>query len=178
MSEVPITRPEGLPERTEREKALWKFQGVTDSELKIVLLGIADGKSVADVVRDNCEVTSSKAEIVRAMHEDPEVVSVYLRARGIQISGFIDNIIESIEEDIPSFGDDKLAQNMWLQNRRLKIDGYSKLIRSARAGIEKCTDDEGQSSGITINITQYSDKKLNDLKTIAVDTVKGIEDGG
>ena len=177
MSEVPIPGPEGLPERTEREKALWKFQGVTDSELKIVLLAMANGKSIDDAVKSSPEVKSSKAEIVRAMHEDPEVVKVYLRARGIQISGFIDNIIETIEEDTPDFGEDKLAQNMWLQNRRLKIDGYTKLIRSARAGIEKCADDEGQSSGITINITQYADKKLNDVKTIAVDAVKEIDSG-
>ena len=178
MAELPAIPPERQAEPTEREKSLWDYQRVPDSQLNVILDAVANGDSIKKIVKENNLITASYKEVIRALHEDPEVLPIYIRARGVQLSGFIDNIIEEIEAAAPDFQGDKLEMNLWLQNRRLKIDGYSKLIKTARATIIKDSDnDEDANNGIVINITQFSSEKMKEAKTVAiVAAVDGVKD--
>ena len=202
MSEVPIKPEEKTNpmEPSQRELALWDHQKVDDSQLKIVIAEVAEGRSLKDVVRTNSAITANYKEIVRALHQDPEVKKVYLMACGVQISGFIDNIIEIAEYDLNELPDfcyikyfekdengveherralDKLKSNLWQQNRKLRVDAYSKLIKSSCAAVNRADNsDEDSGNGITINIQQFTAEKLKEAgKTITIEANKENSNG-
>ena len=187
--EVPAKIEDNPMVPTEREASLWDYTVVPDAELKIVIAEVADGRSLKDVVRTNSAIKSNYREIVRALHQDPEVKKVFTMACGVQISGFIDNIIEEAEADIADLPDflyrykangekvlDKLYVNLWLQNRKLKIDAYTKAIRAVPSRVASVgVQEEDSGNGITINIQQFTNEKLKEAKTITVDACKENE---
>ena len=160
---------------SEREKALWKYSKCDDSQLRRALEGICDGKSLRQVCADDPLITAPYQEVCRALMEDEEVIPMYKRARGVQLMGAVDKLVEIAEQEVPyeEFTDldgkvDKLKANAWLQKQRLSADIYNKILRYG-SSTGKDDSDTGNVGGITINITRYDGDRL-EAATKTIDT--------